>query len=223
MTGETMPTRRLTRQESQQRTRERLMDAAAREFVRNGFGGTSIEQIVERAGYTRGAFYSNFDGLEELLLAIMDERLAGSQEELAAALSESEDLDAALVRLREHNQARPTRSHTGAFVLTMEFWLHAMRDRRVKRRLARHYQDVRQTFATVIDLLCAKAGVMPPAETEQIASVLLAIDNGLQLQRLVDDTVVSEDLYQQVMGAILEWYVGAAHPSPDKSTVDDGR
>ena len=53
-----------------ERTRQRLMDAAAVEFAASGLDGTSVEAICERAGYTRGAFYSNFETKDELFLQL---------------------------------------------------------------------------------------------------------------------------------------------------------
>ena len=52
-------------------TRDRLMDAAIALFAEKGILGASVEEICERAGFTRGAFYSNFDSKDELLLAVL--------------------------------------------------------------------------------------------------------------------------------------------------------
>lgn len=51
-------------------TRQRLVDAAAQVFAETGLDAASVEAICERAGYTRGAFYSNFDSKEELFLTL---------------------------------------------------------------------------------------------------------------------------------------------------------
>ena len=64
---------RLTRSEQQRRTRERLLAAAAEVFAEHGFGGASLDAIANRAGYTRGAVYSNFTDKTELLLALFDQ------------------------------------------------------------------------------------------------------------------------------------------------------
>lgn len=53
------------------RTRERLMDAAYAVFAEVGVAAATVEQVAERAGFTRGAFYSNFSTKEELFLALM--------------------------------------------------------------------------------------------------------------------------------------------------------
>ena len=63
-TSEREPTQR------RERTRQRLMDAAAIVFAESGLDGASVEEICERAGYTRGAFYSNFETKDELFVAL---------------------------------------------------------------------------------------------------------------------------------------------------------
>jgi AcrR family transcriptional regulator len=61
-------------------TRARLMDAAAQVFAEVGLEGASVEAICDRAGFTRGAFYSNFESKDELFLdlasAVAEQRLA---------------------------------------------------------------------------------------------------------------------------------------------------
>lgn len=54
-----------------QATRERLMDAAVELFGERGVLGASVEEICERAGFTRGAFYSNFESKDELCLDVL--------------------------------------------------------------------------------------------------------------------------------------------------------
>lgn len=51
-------------------TLARLSDAAIEEFARNGIDATSIEQLCEAAGFTRGAFYSNFSSKDDFCLAL---------------------------------------------------------------------------------------------------------------------------------------------------------
>lgn len=73
---------------SRERTRSRLLDAAHEVFGEVGMDAASVEAICERAGFTRGAFYSNFDSKEDLFLALIT-RFAG------------EKLDEVAVRVRE--------------------------------------------------------------------------------------------------------------------------
>ncbi|SIS18578.1 TetR/AcrR family transcriptional regulator [Microbacterium sp. RURRCA19A] len=77
-------------------TRTRLMDAAAQLFAEEGIDATSVEAVCERAGFTRGAFYSNFASKEELFLALCERSanttLAALRERIASL--EAHDLDA---------------------------------------------------------------------------------------------------------------------------------
>jgi AcrR family transcriptional regulator len=56
-------------------TREKLFEAAARVFEEQGAGGASIETIAAAAGFTRGAFYSNFKSKNELIIAMLEDHL----------------------------------------------------------------------------------------------------------------------------------------------------
>lgn len=57
-------------------TRSRLMSAAIEAFAERGVMAASVEDICERAGFTRGAFYSNFADKEELVLALLDQQIS---------------------------------------------------------------------------------------------------------------------------------------------------
>ena len=63
-------------------TRERLMVAASTVFAEHGIPGASVEEICEAAGFTRGAFYSNFADKDQLVLALIQ---ASVQAQYAAA------------------------------------------------------------------------------------------------------------------------------------------
>ena len=52
-------------------TQARLADAAVAVFARKGVPGSTVEEICEEAGFTRGAFYSNFDSKDELCMAVL--------------------------------------------------------------------------------------------------------------------------------------------------------
>lgn len=65
--------RRLSREQAQAQTRARLLAVGREHFVKFGLGGAVAEKIAEEAGYSRGALYSNFDGKEELFVAVMQQ------------------------------------------------------------------------------------------------------------------------------------------------------
>ncbi len=74
-----------------ERTRERLLDAAYGLFAEHGINGTSIEAVCEAAGFTRGAFYSNFDTKESLFLALTEREIRMRMRSLEAAVEHLPD------------------------------------------------------------------------------------------------------------------------------------
>ena len=52
-------------------TRARLLNAAREVIAERGAGGATVEGIAERAGFTRGAFYSNYSDLDELIVDLI--------------------------------------------------------------------------------------------------------------------------------------------------------
>lgn len=77
---------RLKREESQALTRSKLLASALRLFARNGYICTSVEHIAEEAGFSKGAFYSNFDGKEQIYLEILESYGADNLTRLLTAL-----------------------------------------------------------------------------------------------------------------------------------------
>lgn len=85
----TPPRQRRTREEQRAETRQRLLEAATEVFAARGFEGASIDEISERAGFSRGAFYSNFSGKPELLVALCEQRLRAFTTERIPAIRAS--------------------------------------------------------------------------------------------------------------------------------------
>jgi AcrR family transcriptional regulator len=83
-----MKQERLTRAQRKKQTRERLLDAAERMFVRKGFAATSVDDISDEAGYTRGAFYFNFDSKAEVLIELLQREGERTYSAIQAILKE---------------------------------------------------------------------------------------------------------------------------------------
>ncbi|GEB95341.1 transcriptional regulator [Microbacterium lacticum] len=66
-----------------EQTRARLLAAAHEVFAEVGMDAASVEMICERAGFTRGAFYSNFASKNELFLALITQLAEAKLDEVA--------------------------------------------------------------------------------------------------------------------------------------------
>lgn len=89
---------RLTREESRARTREKLLESAMELFRREGYAATSVERIAEKAGFSKGAVYSNFESKEAIFLAVLDTQGQQSLDRVLAEIDAAPDA-AAVARL----------------------------------------------------------------------------------------------------------------------------
>lgn len=119
-----------------QETRDRLFDAAMQVFAEDGLRGASVEAICARAGFTRGAFYSNFTSKEQLFLELLGRGFADHARELARkALALEPELRAREGGFTPEEAGRyiigflaPSHDHEIWFALEMELLLLAVRD-----------------------------------------------------------------------------------------------
>jgi AcrR family transcriptional regulator len=76
-----------TRRQKQAETRSSLLRSAAKLFCRHGLEGASVEEVAHDAGYTKGAFYSNFKSKEELFLVMLDEKFGSELDRIDQLLA----------------------------------------------------------------------------------------------------------------------------------------
>ncbi|MHC2150881.1 AcrR family transcriptional regulator [Bradyrhizobium diazoefficiens] len=87
-------------------TRDKLFEAAARVFEEDGIGGASIEAIAAAAGFTRGAFYSNFNSKDELIIAMLEDHVEQSIRRNMDILAQHDNLDDFIAALRTMDRSR---------------------------------------------------------------------------------------------------------------------
>ncbi len=89
-------TTRMSREESQAATRGRLLSAAAKLFARDGYAAASVDRIAAAAGYSKGAFYSNFESKEQLFMEVLEAHGDASLGKLLSALDQARDVAGAI-------------------------------------------------------------------------------------------------------------------------------
>ena len=88
-----MSRKRLTREDSRERTAQRLLAAARKLIAKRGLSDTTLDEIAEEAGYTRGAFYSNFSSKGDLFIELLRRDHAATSAQLRALRDDSLPLD----------------------------------------------------------------------------------------------------------------------------------
>lgn len=147
-------------------TRTKLLDAAFAVFTETGLQAASVEQITSRAGFTRGAFYSNFSSKEELFAALLDRAYTQRAAELRAR---TEALIPHLVAkdgpITYRDAARfvgeffrETGDEASWFALEAEFLLLSLRDHTQPNEFTDFVGRFRAELAQIIEAVVSAAG-----------------------------------------------------------------
>jgi AcrR family transcriptional regulator len=191
--------KRLTRAEKQAQTRQALLDAAREVFVRRGFGAASVEAISAEAGFSRGAFYSNFDSKEELFVELLDQQVFEFYRRMARDRMDSGE-GQPTIRENAEQLASMLDGARGswAWPLLLELLAHAARDPEFRKLASRFWSGTRSLTAEVVRRNYELTGAEPPIDARSIATALIAVDIGLAMQHLVDPDEVPLSLYPEV-------------------------
>ncbi|MGW4502373.1 TetR/AcrR family transcriptional regulator [Micromonospora sp. NPDC004336] len=185
---------RMGRQERQRQNRNRLLDAAQRLLAERG-PAASLDDIAAAAGLTKGAVYSSFRNKEDIILALLDRQLDIIGTDLTAVTTGETDMVQAFAALSSANSTGDRAGENADFaLLMMEFWIAAMRNPRVR---PRYIEALRRTRAGIAAHLAARADGPDPALVARTATLLLGLDIGLSIQRLVDPESVPETWYAE--------------------------
>jgi len=172
---------RLTRQESRLETRTKLLDSAAQLFARGGYEGASVDLIAESAGYSKGAFYSNFESKEAIFLELLDTHQRREIDTLAQLLAQDVPASELVSLIRNSESSRVSDFDFG--LLSAEFQLQACRDKTFAKTYAKLHRTHVDTMAGLIAKLFAKLDRNPPSEPKDLADIIMALTTGLSLQR----------------------------------------
>lgn len=199
---------RLTRAESKEQTRRRVLKAAARVFRRRGYRGASVEAIAAEAGYTVGALYSNFEGKDDLLLALLEEEIGDITERVVAATAEAEE---AVEKLRRGavEWMAVLDEEREFYVLLIEFWTLWVRDPELRREHAERFAALRRGLGQLVEKQTRQRGRSLRLSPEEVGAAVVALADGLALQRLADREAFSDDLLATLLATLIPALVEA--------------
>ena len=181
--------------------RDRLLRAALELFTSRGYDQTSLDQVAGSAGFTKGAVYSNFTSKDELFLTLMDQQVGRRISQVRAALqAEGGRPDSA--RLVGDRLTAALDEDREWHLLFLDYVLRAARDPAVREQFVAHRRRIRalvtDAVRELVDPLPQGAGL----DAEAIASTLLALQNGLGIERLVEPSAVRDDLLGTLLQAL---------------------
>ncbi len=207
--------RRSRREERKEETHRELITAAARSFLEDGFQSASVERIAREAGFTTGAIYWHFPGGKaELFLAVFERYALARVDEVTAAHG---TVDGLFPRARAMADQWMTRlaDDPGMVVVTLEFFVHALRHPDLREALAARLAAVRLAVGRMLEADARAAGVDLPMPAQQIATVMRELGIGLALAWLVDPDAITKHLYGDFVDT---FYTLAAAARPSTTT-----
>jgi AcrR family transcriptional regulator len=203
----------LTPDKRRELTRRHLLDAAATEFARQGFHGTSLDAVAAAAGFTKGAVYSNFENKADLFLAVLDDRMVQQAEILTDEISDaSVPASAHLANVQRTVSELLLDEEWTA--LWLEFLLYAARNPDARARLVDIRRRQRVAVEAMIEGEYRRRGAKPDYPVPLLALISTALFDGLDIERLIDPATASEDTQDAIL-AFLFATIGVPEDPPD--------
>lgn len=210
-------TGRLDRRTKQARSERRdgraaLLDAAAEVFASRGLRDASVDEVAERAGYSKGAVYWHFESKDDLFLALLEERIDRPMREMIGLLeSAPPEHDMGPEASRRFTELLQTQREL--LLLEHEYWSQAARDPalrgRYRNRQARLRKALGKALVTRFEHLGAPA--LGPARGEAMATIVMGLAAGLARERLIDPEAVSDDLLGDALVLLYRGTAAEAH------------
>src|SRR5689334_17940853 len=178
-------------------TRDKLFEAAARVFEEQGIGGASIEAIAAAAGFTRGGFYSNFKSKDELIIAMLEDHVEQSIGRIRDLLEKHKNLADFIDALK--TMSRSQQDPLGRSpLLHMEMILFVARAEKRRPELAKRLRARRQMLTEIVTAISKHEG-KNFENPGWVAAILLALEDGFRLHRLIDPETTPADSFLRAL------------------------
>jgi AcrR family transcriptional regulator len=182
--------------------RVELLAAALTVFAERGYRDASVDEIAERAGYSKGAVYWNFSSKEELYFALLEDRIIEPWREGIAALeSASPEDDMAPEASRRFVEMLGAEREL--LLVEREYWAQAVRNPKLRRGYLRRRRELRRGLGRAIAARLERLGAPPyRGGPEQLATILISLASGLVQEKLIDPKAVPDNLLGEAFALV---------------------
>jgi AcrR family transcriptional regulator len=188
------PVSRTPQRERRARTRAALQRAAGRVFAEHGFHGATLEAVAAGAGVSKGALFHYFPSQEQLVLALLEDRLGAGVSDVEAVVAERGSDTRHLGDATETFVRRINRDPRW-LPLLLEFLAYGSRDPAAKARITEHFmRPARESAASAARRLGIPESERALLSADELGLVVAALVNGLAIERAFDPEVVPKDL-----------------------------
>jgi AcrR family transcriptional regulator len=178
------------------------LDAAANVFASRGFAATSLDEVAEEAGFSKGAVYSNFSSKEDLFLAVLDEHVNRQMLDIGESIDHTRTRGEQIVEAGQRFMDLFQQERTW-YLLSFEFLAYAARNPQFQVEFSARQRAQREAVIAMIKEQSEQADfpmLMPP---ERMAVALEAVANGIAFAKLADEAGVPDDLLGEMFALLV--------------------
>jgi AcrR family transcriptional regulator len=177
------------------------LSSALEVFEVRGYAESSLEEIAERAGYTRKAVYSNFSGKGELLLEIVERRFRAHINRIESIVDEGTSpqrkaLDIGAVFSEYLNQERAWEK------LFHELCSVASRNEAIGTRLRSCFRARKKALVRLVENEASRRGLEFSVPAERLVMGICALFSGISLEKMIDPAEIDDALFGQMLGLL---------------------
>lgn len=187
----------MTREDSREQTTQRLLDAAQKLIAKKGLSAASVEDIAEAAGYTRGAFYSNFSSKGDLFIELLRRDHQRTTAELNALRSDTLSLDH--IQTRARTIYAQLYNDNESFMNWTEARMLAARDTKFRAKLNALLTEKRNRIAGFIEYFHERAGAPTQVPPTAMAMGFMSLVEGVKLSMLSSPTDMTPEAAESVL------------------------
>jgi AcrR family transcriptional regulator len=197
-----MNRKRMTREDSRELTQQRLLDAAQKVFAKKGLDGASVEDIAAAAGYTRGAFYSNFASKNDLFIEMLRRDHERADAEFFALRDDNLSLD--YIQERTRDIYSKLYRDNECFMSWTEARLLSARDPKFRAKLNALMLEKRAKIAEFIDYFNERVGIKPAVPPAIMAMGFMSLIEGVKLFAISSPGEMTPEVAETTLAMFLE-------------------
>jgi AcrR family transcriptional regulator len=211
-----MTRKRLSREDSREQTTQRLLDAAQKLIARKGLDAASVENIAAAAGYSRGAFYSNFSTKDDLFIELLRRDHEKGTAELKALRTTEVPIDEVQRRARDiyGQMFRDNES----FMNWTEARMLAARDARFRGKLDALMAEKRAQIAAFIQYFYDRVGVAPTMPPEKMAMGFMSLAEGVKLFMMSSPTEMTPPTAEALLSLFVDSIMKVARQEAESTS-----
>ncbi len=164
--------------------RKEIVEAAMRVFIRRGYQTTTMKDVVEESGLSRGGVYLYFSSTEEMLLAIIEDIDRENDRQMEELLAQHPTVSSAVDALFDHMLAKLADIQQGIIPALYEAMMSEWRKMTYEDRMNGRYAHAVGRYVHLLQEGVNRGEFSPYLPVDTLAHMLITINDGLVVEAI---------------------------------------